>query len=116
MKLRDFLETRRFWFINYVILLVAIGGFIVAMCAGEQAESEPEPGPDSTYTRTEYGIWSNDAVLLYLGTPEEMGIVWGVVFALEGSGPVYRYFEAETDAWTFYSMLRMTLAGGKDHE
>ncbi len=114
MKLRDFLEEKRFWFIGYVVLLVAVGSFCIAMRGEERAGEDPRGG--QPWTRTEYGVWSNDAGLLYLGVPEEMGVMWSVVFALEGSGPVYRYFEAETDAWAFYSMLRMTLAGGGEYE
>lgn len=111
MNWKEFLEVKRYWLIGYVVLTIAVVSFMVAMCDGSQVEPGP---PTPTYTRTEYGLWANDARLLYLGTPEEMGVVWAVVVALDGSGPVYRYFEAETDAWTFYSMLRMTLVGGTE--
>ena len=87
------------WVIIY-ILLIAFIIFMVISFYG--------PKPKSPCIVTDYGIINTAFDLVYLSTPEEMGVMWCVIIALDGSGPVYRYFPNEDDAWTFYSMLRMT--------
>ena len=70
----------------------------------------------SRITKTEYGVFNKNASVVYLATPEQLGISYCVVVAFDGVGVVYRYFDLENDAWAFYSLVRMLYLSTGKHE
>jgi hypothetical protein len=89
----------------YAIVLITI---MVVMALVGAGAGEPSPDPAPGYSVTEYGVFNLTRDLVVLTTPIPVTQdAFLVVYAIDGTGAVYRYFDDEAEAWTFYSVVRM---------
>lgn len=71
---------------------------------------------DIEFIQTDYGCYNLSNELSFIDKPEPYGVMFLVIYSFDNSAPVYRYFDEKEDAWTFYSIIRMTYVGGKHAE
>jgi hypothetical protein len=96
------------------IAILVVTCFGIGLVIGSRLETNEERGmiveqseDRYMYSITDYGVFDLSIPLLYVSKPEELGVTYAVTFAYSNGAVVYRYFTSDTDAWTFYSMLRM---------